>query len=203
MFEKLYLQADALRGIVPALQACCTLIAQLDSKSPEGNSVFVELHEVLAFNFWVEDAPSPDATCVYDFLETSHERLRAVSYCLEILRFGISATNEQGSAGIMERVWPGFWRWSFFILTLFRDGWTPILWGTGVDEHTQFIYAVGAVIKALRKSTPKIVLPIIYAFMSLEPSRIFEFEIVPAIHILIREYLTPTYGEGATFDPTS
>ncbi|KAF9013008.1 hypothetical protein BDZ89DRAFT_1223112 [Hymenopellis radicata] len=93
------------------------------------------------------------------------------------------------------------------------DGWTPILLGTEANEHKRFIYAVDAVcfllcgvsqtIKTLRKSTPELVLPLIYAYLPLDQSRISRFELIPAIHILIRQYLTPTYREGATFDPVS
>ncbi|KAF9033709.1 hypothetical protein BDZ89DRAFT_1036673 [Hymenopellis radicata] len=189
------IKSDALNGFLPALQACCTALVRLDSKSPQANALFVELHDVLRVNFRVEDAPS-DPTGVYDFLDTNHERLRAVSYCMDILLFGISTTDERGSAPIVETRW-----------------WTPILLGMGVDEHIKFIHAVDAVcfllngrsqkIKALRKSTPDLVLPLVYAFLSLEPSPLCKLNAISAMQNLVREYVTPTYREGAAFNPSS
>ncbi|KAF9005769.1 hypothetical protein BDZ89DRAFT_1049012 [Hymenopellis radicata] len=189
MVENVYLQADALLGFVPALDACCSLLARLDAKTPEGNSLFVKLHEILAVNFRVEDAPSSDLTDVYDFLDTNYERLRAVCCSLEILYFRISTDERSGSEPILERVWPE------------------------TNEHKRFIYAVDAVcfllcgvsqmIKTLHKSTPELVLSLIYAYLPLDQSRISRFELIPAIHILICQYLTSTYREGATFDPVS
>ncbi len=80
----LCLQSDALDGSLPALQACCTELVRMDSKSPQADAIFVELHDVLPVNFRVEDAPS-NTTGVYDFLDENHERLRAASYCMDIL----------------------------------------------------------------------------------------------------------------------
>ncbi|KAF8894155.1 hypothetical protein CPB85DRAFT_224656 [Mucidula mucida] len=205
-------KSDALDGSLPALQVCCTELVRTDSKSPQANAIFVELHDILRVNFRVEDAPS-NTTGVYAFLDGNHERLRAASCCMDILLFGISTTDERGSAPIVETVWPAFWRWSILVLTLFKDGWTPMLLGMGVDEHLKFIHSVDAVffllngrsqkIKALRKSTPDLVLPLLYAFLSLQPSPLCKLNAISAMQNVVREYVTQTYREGATFDPAS